>query len=350
MTRLILTADDSSAGAIQAGGVGDLVLPILRRFVSGPLPSDLELSAYLARDSSQKQAGHWLDLASRRSLAPFGGRRQSFRQLVDRLDTVELWMDSRPNDQLVLIWLLDHLHEHLELASKIVLRHVDTPLFDALPEQLTAGTFGGTQLTPEHLDIAHLAWQAFRAPTPRPWFNLLQQDLSAFPQLRRSVVEMLDELPGVTSGLGASELRILELLSPGDRHPFDLFPHHRERFQRRVYNYWETGALLEQLALAPVPAINGLAEWPFTLDLHDSLERFDHYKASTLSLTPFGKAILAGEEDFSRHNPIHRWWGGTELTNNNLWRWSMALVTPGSDTPLLECREPEHVGELIEPA
>jgi hypothetical protein len=30
--------------------------------------------------------------------------------------------------------------------------------------------------------------------------------------------------------------------------------------------------------------------------------------------------MLAGEEDFSRHNPIHRWWGGTELTGDNLWR------------------------------
>ena len=26
-------------------------------------------------------------------------------------------------------------------------------------------------------------------------------------------------------------------------------------------------------------------------------------------------------DDFSRHNPIHRWWGGTELTNDRLWRW-----------------------------
>ncbi len=31
-------------------------------------------------------------------------------------------------------------------------------------------------------------------------------------------------------------------------------------------------------------------------------------------------------EDFSRHNPIDRWWGGTHLTNDNLWRWSPALL------------------------
>lgn len=351
MTRLILTTDDSAAGAIQASGMADLVLPILRRFVSGPLPSDVELSAYLARRSRQRRGGQWLDFAPRRNLTAIGGRRQSFRELVDRFDIVELWTDSRPNDQLVLIWLLDHLREATELATKITVRHVDTPLFDALPEQLAISTFVGVKLTREHLDIAHLAWQAFRAPTPQPWFDLLKQDLSLFPQLRRSVLEMLDELPGMTTGLGASEFRILELLSAGYRHPFDLFPHHRERFQRRVYDYWETGALLEGLAFAPVPAIVGLAEWPFTLELHNSLERFDRYKASRLSLTSFGKGILAGEEDFSRHNPIDRWWGGTELTNDNLWRWSAALIAPDSDTPpTIECCEPEHSIHRLEPA
>ena len=43
---------------------------------------------------------------------------------------------------------------------------------------------------------------------------------------------------------------------------------------------------------------------------------------SKLKLTALGEAILAQSEDFSRHNPIHRWWGGTELTNDRLWRWN----------------------------
>ena len=39
--------------------------------------------------------------------------------------------------------------------------------------------------------------------------------------------------------------------------------------------------------------------------------RCERYKQSKLSLTALGKAVLAQTEDFSRHNPIHRWWGGT---------------------------------------
>jgi hypothetical protein len=351
MTRLILTSDDSSAGALQRSGLADLVVPILHRFVWGPLPSDAKLSAYLARRTRQPRGGHWLDFASHRDLEASGGPKRSFVALLERCDSVELWMDNRPNDQLVLIWLLSYLHDHAEVATKIVLRHIDTPLFDALPEQLATWAFVGVHVTREHLEIARLAWRAFRASTPQAWFDLLNQDISVLPQLRRSVQEMLEELPDVATGLGASELRILELLSTGYRHPFELFPHHRERFQRRVYDYWEGGALLDGLALAPVPAIAGLAEWPFAAELHNSLERFERYKASTLSLTPLGKAILAGEEDFSRHNPVHRWWGGTELTDANLWRWGAALIAPDPEaSPVIECREPWHAIDLLEHA
>jgi len=86
--------------------------------------------------------------------------------------------------------------------------------------------------------------------------------------------------------------------------------------------------LLEGLALAPVPAVSGLAEWPFTLEMHNVRDRHERYKKSRLSLTEFGKAILAYKEDFSRHNPIDRWWGDTRLTNDRMWRWNPGLIAP----------------------
>ena len=92
--------------------------------------------------------------------------------------------------------------------------------------------------------------------------------------------------------------------------------------------YWEAGALLDGLALAPSPAVSGLAEWPFTLEMHNEAARYARYKESRLSLTALGNDILAGKEDFSRHNPIHRWWGGTHLINDRLWRWDPVLLAP----------------------
>jgi hypothetical protein len=58
--------------------------------------------------------------------------------------------------------------------------------------------------------------------------------------------------------------------------------------------------------------------------MHDDRSRHNRYTRSRLSLTEFGQAVVAKAGDFSRHNPIHRWWGGTELTNDRLWRWDPA--------------------------
>lgn len=124
---------------------------------------------------------------------------------------------------------------------------------------------------------------------------------------------------------------MLELVAEGNLSPPDVFPGHQKRNTRRVYGYWEIGELLDGLAHCPAPAVSGLKEGPFTLEMHDDQDRHRRYTRSRLSLTRLGKAILTGTDDFSRHNPIHRWWGGTELTNDRLWRWdptSSALIAP----------------------
>jgi hypothetical protein len=84
--------------------------------------------------------------------------------------------------------------------------------------------------------------------------------------------------------------------------------------------------LLDGLAFGPKPAVAGLDDALRTLDRENLRDRHPTYLRSHLSLTEFGKAVVAHKEDFSRHNPIDRWWGGTHLTNDNLWRWSPALV------------------------
>lgn len=327
MTRLILTADASSACAVVSAGHADLALSIDLRLVWGPPRSDAELAAFLTARTSQPPDCHWLDSVPSWRIEEFGINGLGLIEVCARCDTVELWMETEPNAQLVLIWLLDYLGLQAK-APNIILRHVDASLGEMEPARLAGLKFPGVAVNDRHLEIAHLAWQAFRSPTPHAWFDLLSKDLSALPQLRRCVWEMLEELPGRTTGLGASELRILELVSAGYAHPFEVFPHYRERFQRRVVGYWEAGALLDGLALAPSPAVSGLAEWPFTLEMHNEAARYARYKESMLSLTEFGKAILAHEADFSRHNPIDRWWGGTRLTNDNLWRWNSALIAP----------------------
>jgi hypothetical protein len=205
----------------------------------------------------------------------------------------------------------------------------DAAIGDHRPEELIKWRLPVVKISSDHLATASAAWQAYRAPTPQDWFNLLSKDLTILPRLRQAAVELLEELPMRATGLDATEMRMLELISEGYLHPFELFPHNA--YQRRVFGYWEIGSLLDGLAHCPAPAVSGLDEGPFTVEMHDDRSRHQRYIASRLSLTTLGQAILANTEDFSRHNPISRWWGGTQLTNDSLWRWDPAdrsLIAP----------------------
>jgi len=333
MTRLILTTDDSGAGCLKGTGLADIVIWFGLRFVWGPLPSDAELSTFLeARSTKHGSPGsHWLDFIRSRHLEEIEGKDLGLIDLCERCETIELWVDPEPNAQLTLIWLLDYLRHHGKTASKLTLVQADVRIGNHPPKEVAQWRLPAVKILNDHLETASAAWQAYRAATPQDWFNLLGKDLSVLPQLRQAAGELLEELPLDTTGLGATEMQMLALISAGNAGPFDVFPGDRKRNKRRVFGYWEVGALLDGLAHCPVPAVVGLDERPFTLEMHDDRNRHERYKRSELKLTALGEAILAQAEDFSRHNPIQRWWGGAELTNDRLWRWdpaNRALIAP----------------------
>ena len=329
--RLILTTDSSAAGALQRAGLADLVIAIEHRLVWGPLPSEEELEAFFTPRRMQPRGLHWLDDTPSWRLEESRLKDRGLIELLSECDLAELWVGPEPNAQLVLLWLLDHCGSKGAAVSKLAICYLDLAVGGAEPERLTELNPPIVKVTQEHVELAARAWRAYRASTPQAWFDLLKSDLSLLPQLERCAIDLLDELPSRTTGLAATETRMLELISPGNVQPFDVFPGQEKRNERRVYDYWEVGTLLDGLARCPVPAVAGLEEGPFTLDMHDDARRFAQYKRSRLSLTDFGTAALAGEEDFRRHNTIRRCWGGTLLTSERLWRWdaeSRALIAP----------------------
>jgi hypothetical protein len=308
MKRLILTTSDSGAGCLKAAGIAEKVVGIGYRFAAEPVRSETELAESFAAFASF-------------GLADIGGQ----------FDAVDLWIDPDPNAQLILVWLLDCFHPHDDIISKLSLVQADVRIGELMPERLSARQFPVIKIADPQLELASSAWRGWRQQTPQEWFGLLSRDLGALPLLRPAVIALLEELPGLATGLAATEMRMLELIGEGNVTPPDVFPVHEKVNARRVFDYWQTGTLLDGLASAPMPAVSGLDEAPFTLEMHDDRERHRRYKKSKLSLTALGRDILAGREDFSRYNPVHRWWGGTELTNERLWRWDAAkqvLIAP----------------------
>ncbi|MCA6118948.1 hypothetical protein J6524_29315 [Bradyrhizobium sp. WSM 1738] len=310
-------------------GLADLALDLaLFDFVEGPQPSPDELAAYLGpRTASLDQVPHWSDWGGRqwKQSANRKHRDLSLAEFCQQYDAVELWFDMRPSAQLQLIWLLDYFRSCPETVDRLKLRLVDLEMIGL--EKLGRWDPPAVDVTEKELATASAAWQAWRSPTPVACFDLLRTDLTALPLLEGVLVDLLEELPSASTGLGASEMRMLQMIARGYSRTSSLF-YFRELRHTDVFGEFALGNLLEGLAHAPMPAATGLDDILRTTRRDNYKARDEAYKRSRLSLTEFGKAIVAHEEDFSRHNPIDRWWGGTHLTNDNLWRWNPALIKP----------------------
>jgi hypothetical protein len=326
MKPLILTS--LSGSSLMRTDLADHVIVFSFRFVWDRLPSADELATYAAARSEKNGPGeHWSDFTGRWRKANEGRQDLGLVEFCEPYETIELWFDPDPNDQLLLIWLLDYFQAHPKTAAKLVLRLVDFDLMMASEEELRGREVFDVPVTKAELETASMSWQAYRAPTPESCVDLLSKNLSALPLLRPALVDLLAELPSGVTGLGATEMRLLEVLARGFESTNALF-HLRTLRSTHIFREFEIGYLLDGLAHGPRPAVAGLDDELRTLKRENFRDRHTAYLRSRLSLTEFGKAIVACKEDFSRHNPIDRWWGGTHLTNDRLWRWNPALVAP----------------------
>src|ERR1700704_5999044 len=184
--RLIVTDNSSAAGGLKKAARADIVIPVDRRLVWGPLPSETELAAFFEARTNQEPTDHWLDFGPTPPLERFGIKDLGFLEVCARCETVELWIDPDPNGQLQLIWLLDYLRSHASLVSKLTLIQADTRIGDQAPTELAEWRLPAASIRSDQLKTATAAWAAYRAPTPQAWFDLSGRDLSALPRLRNT--------------------------------------------------------------------------------------------------------------------------------------------------------------------
>ncbi|WP_235940537.1 hypothetical protein [Bradyrhizobium hipponense] len=211
MSHLILATNYLAADTLRQSGAANIALSFCMRFVFGQLPSAEQLIMGLERRSAKhcNPGDHWLDEVCRDCLEGFGTRDIGFFELCAKFDSIEVWVDPQPNDQLVLVWLLDLLRPYKEITTKLSLVHTDDAVTKYHPESVTKWKLPLFKVTDSHLTMASRVWHAWRAPTPEPCFDLLTKDLTILPRLRPALIAMLEELPGRTTGLGVSQFGML---------------------------------------------------------------------------------------------------------------------------------------------
>ncbi|WGR91427.1 hypothetical protein MTX20_23505 [Bradyrhizobium sp. ISRA435] len=287
MKRLILTGWPTPEFA--KSGFADLAVDFAFRFVWGPLPSPGELAAYLgARTPDLRPGFHWSDFASRWNERNESARNLSLAGACQQYEIVELWFDMDPKAQLQLVWLLDHFRSHPQAATKLRLCLVDSEMKGLRPGALDKWRPPVVDVTETEFAIASAAWLAYRAARPEGCFDLLGRDLSALPLLKPALIDLLADLPSPSTGLGATEMRMLEMVARGCSLTNALFYLENLR-QTRIFNENELGYLLDGLALGPRPAVAGLDDELRTLDRDALRARLFAYRRSELSLTKFGR-------------------------------------------------------------
>jgi hypothetical protein len=118
MTRLILAGE--SGPSLFRSDLADLVVYFPSRFVGGPLPSPDELATYLgARSQDQRPGDHWSTYVGRWPAAMKASKDLGLLEFCLHFDSVELWFDPAPNNQLQLVWLLDYFRPHPEVVARM---------------------------------------------------------------------------------------------------------------------------------------------------------------------------------------------------------------------------------------
>ncbi|WP_354125891.1 hypothetical protein [Bradyrhizobium sp. RT9b] len=299
MKRVILTS--SSGVGLAHADRADMVVPFIFRFVSGPLPTSHHLEQYLTGGYVRGDPEvRWSDLVGRLPQTGLAHKETGLIWFCETygVDLIELWFDPEPNSQLQLIWILDYLRSHPSITDRLRLRRVNFDLRGADGTELRDRMVRELEVADCDFEIANMAWEAYRAPTPELCFGLLGRDFPRLPFLKPAMEQLLAELPSPITGLGTTEARLLDLIARGHNRTKELFQPDGP-LQTRVFDQWELGPLLEGLGSGPMPVITGLDPKLATLAPHDARGRNAAFRRSRLSLTELGEAVLEGREDFA---------------------------------------------------
>jgi hypothetical protein len=321
---LVITNGDAAGELLRGSLQGAEVLPWRDVLYEGSVPLTRTLeeltvvrAEYLAGAGGGELGAIQYELAARdRGIAHSAN-----------FDRVVLWFEHDLYDQLQLLQVLDWFAANPRDEGSLLLIETEDYIGRQTPEAIAALVGTEEAVLREQLQLAARAWSAFRQKMPEAWFQLLEGNLAPLPFLRSAALRMLEELPG-PDGLSRTELQMLATAQAASVTALALFVAVQKQEEAQFMGDWSFWRLLDQLALADEPLIAGLEAAPFQ---HDVPELAQAYLTSRLRLTPLGEDVLAGRADWAALNTIDRWWGGTHLTDDALWRWDAAaekLIPP----------------------
>lgn len=243
------------------------------------------------------------------------------RSAASRFERVVLWFEHDSYDQLILARCLAQFAEaapaRLELVSAAsypgAMRFIG--LGQLPPEALRLLWDARVPVAAAALQAGRAAWAALRAPDPRPLAGLARAGVAALPLLGAALRRHCQELPWTETGLSLTEHLVLELLAERPRRVDETYA---ALMLEREPLPWMTDLmirrLVDEMRAARAPVFTGA---------FDGEDR--HWPKERLTITPLGRAVLAGEVDWLSLRPPERWLGGVRIAGDAPgWRWDDA--------------------------
>ncbi len=169
-----------------------------------------------------------------------------------------------------------------------------------------------SQSLSQQAQAGQTVWTLLRQPDPTALAVAVGAEIPQLPYLARALRRHCQELPWTANGLGLTQRLILEVLAEQPRTIGQVF--------RGLMLERDPLPFLTDLMLADfVRQMQRVSQPVFTAAFDDNDRRWFRER---LTITPLGRAILAGEVDWLSLSPPQRWVGGVSIrAGQPCWRW-----------------------------
>jgi hypothetical protein len=235
-----------------------------------------------------------------------------------RYDRVVLWFEHDGYDQINLTRCLAQFAETPpQRLEMVTLEHFPGAMrFIGLgqlpPEALRLLWDERKPMTVLQAHAGRSAWSLLRQPDPTPLAVAVSGGFPELPYLARALRRHCQELPWTNDGLSLTQRLILEVLAEQPRTIGQVFA---ELMRER-----DPLPFLSDLMLADFVREMQRVSQPVFTGMFDGDDR--RWFRERLTITPLGRAVLAGDVDWLSLSPPERWVGGVRiLADAPCWRW-----------------------------
>jgi hypothetical protein len=230
-------------------------------------------------------------------------QRDKLLESYHRYKKIILWFEHDLYDQLQLLQVLSWFQSNKIENIKLTIISTHNYIGECSKDEIVKLLCYEQNIERQHLTLAKKAWSAFQEPNPIAWFQLLNSNTDSLPFLKDSIQRMIEEFPNTRNGLSRSEHQALLTISKEIHNPQEIFNrcqnHEKQKF------------------------MGDIIFWKILDDFIENKIISSKKNGQILNITKLGNHLLNGDINYLHIKPIHRWIGGTKLTNDNVWCWNI---------------------------